>query len=407
MKPSGDWAGFFYHVHPKKFMVIAGEVSGDHRAAELVRALRSASSEYGEEASPTFIGTGLELERAGAKLAIDLTAHAVIGHLDFFRNWRKFMRFFNLMFELALAERPDVFVFVDYSGFNLRFAGKLRARLRARRSGAFNNWNPKLVYYVSPQVWASRAGRVHQIADNIDLMLSIFPFEKEWYARRKPDFPVEFVGYPLLDRYMALSSAAAPTRRQRKEPFVVLLPGSRLKEVERHIPVMIAAARRIQAEQPIRLCMILPNEQLATLARKMIGEQIDIQIRIGGQAEVLPEADLAITKSGSVTMECALFGVPAVVIYITSWLAYQIGRRIVKVRFLAMPNLIADEMVYPELIQDEATGANIARQGLYMLTNAECRGSVRKKLRSVIEKLGEPGASRRAAGHIWNLIKGR
>ena len=100
-----------------------------------------------------------------------------------------------------------------------------------------------------------------------------------------------------------------------------------VKEVERHVPVMVAAARRIQAEQPIRLCMILPNEQLAGLARKLIGDQIDIQIRIGGQAEILPEADLAITKSGSVTMECALFGVPAVVIYITSWLAYQIGRR--------------------------------------------------------------------------------
>jgi lipid-A-disaccharide synthase len=389
-------------------MVIAGEVSGDHRAAELVRALRSASIEYGEEASPTFIGTGPELERAGAEpaMGLDLTAHAVIGPLDLFRSGFKFLRFFDALFKLALKERPDVFIFVDYSGFNLRFAKKLRARLNARRPGSFSNWNPKLIYYVSPQVWASRQGRVHQIAENIDLMLSIFPFEKEWYAQRKPNFPVEFVGYPLLDRHLTLSSAAEPRKRQGKEPFVVLLPGSRLKEVERHIPVMIAAARRIQAEQPIRLCMILPNEKLATLARKMIGEQIDIQIRIGGQAEVLPEADLAITKSGSVTMECALFGVPAVVIYITSWLMYQIARRIVKVRFLAMPNLIADETVYPELIQDEATGANIARQGLYMLTNAECRGSVRKKLRGVIEKLGEPGASRRAAGHIWNLIKG-
>lgn len=387
-------------------MVIAGEVSGDFCAAELVRALRKASADHGEEASPKFIGTGPELERAGAKLAIDLTAHAVIGHLDALLGGFKFYRFLNYLYDLALSERPDVLVFVDYSGFNLRFARKLRARLKASRSGEFSNWDPKFIYYVSPQVWASRAGRVHQIAENIDLMLSIFPFEKEWYAKRKPDFPVEFVGYPLLDKYMALSSAAAPRKRQRKEPFVVLLPGSRLKEVERHIPVMVAAARRIQAEQPIRLCMILPNVQLAGLARKLIGDQIDIQIRIGGQAEILPEADLAITKSGSVTMECALFGVPAVVIYITSWLAYQIGRRIVNVRFLAMPNLIAAETVYPELIQDEATGANIARQSLYMLTNAECRTSVRKKLKGVIESMGEPGATRRAAAHIWKQVKG-
>ncbi len=388
-------------------MILAGEVSGDFRAAELTRALRKAALAHGEEAAPRFIGTGPELERAGAKLALDLTAHAVIGHLDFIRaGVFKFFRFFDQLLELALAERPDVFVFVDYSGFNIRFAKALRRRLNAMRPGAFSHWNPKFVYYVSPQVWASRPARAHVLAENIDLMLSIFPFEKEWYAKRTPKLRVEFVGYPLLDTYLALGAGSDPKRKPKKEPLVVVLPGSRRQEVERHMPVMLDALRRIQAEQPIRVVVVVPTEALAELAKEMIEDRIEVDIQIGTQADILPEADLAITKSGSVTMECALFGVPAVVIYIANWLLYQIGRRIVKVNFLAMPNLIAGEKVYPELIQDEANGPNIARQGLYMLENSEYRESVRRKLAGVIESLGERGASRRAADHIWRLLKG-
>jgi len=388
-------------------MILAGEVSGDYRAAELLRALRKAAVAHGEEAAPTFLGTGPELERAGAKMALDLTSHAVIGHVDFLRSGPfKFFRFMDDLLDLALQERPDVFIFVDYSGFNLRFAKALRRRLNSVAPGSFNNWKPKLVYYVSPQVWASRPGRAQTIADNIDLMLSIFPFEKEWYAKRAPRLKVEFVGYPLLDTYLALGAAAEPRRLKRKEPLVVVLPGSRKHEVERPMQVMLDALRRIQAEQPIRIVMILPNPALAKLAEGMVGGQLEVDVQIGTQGEVLPEADLAITKSGSVTMECALFGVPAVVIYIAHWLLYQIGRRIAKVRFLAMPNLIADEMVYPELLQDDASGVNIARQALYMLENAEYRDSVRRKLAGVIEALGERGASRRAAEHVWNLIKG-
>ena len=387
-------------------MILAGEVSGDFRAAELVRALRKAAVAHGEEAQPDFIGTGPALEKAGARMALDLTAHAVIGHLDFLRGGvSKFFRFFDELLEVALEERPDVVIFVDYSGFNLRFAKALKKRLRSIAPGSFNNWNPKLVYYVSPQVWASRPGRAAQIGANIDLMLSIFPFEKDWYAKRVPHLQVEYVGYPLLDTYLALGAAAESRRQKRKEPLVVVLPGSRRKEVERHVPVMLDALQRIQAEQPIRILMILPNATLAALAKELIGEQIEIEIQIGTQGEALPEADLAITKSGSVTMECALFGVPAVVIYIANWLMYQIGRRIANVRFLAMPNLIADETVYPELIQDEATGANIARQSLYVLENKEYRESVRRKLAGVIKTLGERGASRRAADHIWRLLK--
>jgi lipid-A-disaccharide synthase len=387
-------------------MILAGEVSGDVRAAELVRAVRKASAAHGEEAQPTFLGTGPALEKAGARLILDLTAHAVIGHLDFLRAGAfKFFHFFDQLLDKALQERPDVFVFVDYSGFNLRFAKALRHRVESQAPGSFNNWNPKFVYYVSPQVWASRPGRAAQIEENIDLMLSIFPFEKEWYARRAPRLHVEYVGYPLLDTYLAIGAAGETRRKNRKEPLVVALPGSRHKEVERHVPVMLEALRKIQAEQPIRIVMILPNSSLAEFARELIGDQIEIEIQVGTQGDVLPEADLAITKSGSVTMECALFGVPAVVIYIANWLAYQIGRRIVKVRFLAMPNLIADEMVYPELIQDEATGANIARQSLYMLENSDYRESVRRKLAGVIDALGQRGASRRAADHIWRLLK--
>ncbi|MBI4324712.1 MAG: hypothetical protein HY674_05555, partial [Chloroflexi bacterium] len=186
-------------MRPTSFMLIAGEASGDVLAAELVAALRQELA--GAPFPPQFFGAGGDrMAAAGVELACDLTAHSVIGLWEALRNYRKFKRLFEQLVRLACARQPDAIICVDFSGFNRRLAGAIRRQARARR-GPFGNWHPTIIQYVSPQVWASRPGRAHALAHDVDLLLSIFPFEKPWYALRVPWLRVEFVGHPIMDRF--------------------------------------------------------------------------------------------------------------------------------------------------------------------------------------------------------------
>src|SRR2546428_175990 len=199
-------------MKPKSFMVIAGEASGDLLAAELVNMLRQEfaegdpiiTSDYQPlytSLEPRFFGAGgPRMAAAGVDLAFDMTAHSVIGLSDALKNYFKFRRLFQELYNLALDREPDAIICVDFSGFNLRFAQAIKEYVRAHRDW-FHTWDPKIIKYVSPQVWASREGRVRQMARDFDLLLSIIPFEKEWYAKRVPQLPVEFVGHPIVDRY--------------------------------------------------------------------------------------------------------------------------------------------------------------------------------------------------------------
>ncbi len=393
-------------------MFIAGEASGDLNAAELVWALRekavAGSLDTTAEVqplrtalAPRFFGAGgPKMAAAGVDLAFDLTQHSVIGISDVFKNIFKFRRLFQQLFRLALERQPDVIVGVDYGGFNLRFGRAIKQHIRANRS-RFNNWNPKIVQFVSPQVWASRPGRAHQLADDYDLLLSLFPFEKEWYARRVPKLRVEFVGHPMIGRSLesevqSLKSGSVPT--------VLLLPGSRVDEVRRHLPVVTGAFELLRRDLPgLRAKMVLPNAALLQSV-KSIGLPSGLELQIGDISSALAEADLAITKSGTITMECAAFGVPAVVFYKTSWPTYLIGRQIVSVKYLAMPNLLAGEEIYPEFIQDAATSENIARAALVLLRDESRRAVVKAKLAEVVTSLGGPGAASRAADAILSLM---
>jgi lipid-A-disaccharide synthase len=393
-------------------MLIAGDPSGDLLAAELVGALREqVPAGFVDTApdvqplrtalAPQFFGAGgPNLAAAGVELAFDLTQHAVIGISDVFKNIFQFRRLFQQLFRLALERRPDVILGVDYGGFNLRFGRAIRQYVRAHRS-LFNNWNPKIVQFVSPQVWASRPARAYQLADNYDLLLSIFPFEKEWYARRVPKLRVEFVGHPMIGRSLksevqGLKSGAAPV--------VVLLPGSRADEVRRHLPVVTGAFELLRRELPgLRAKMVLPNDALLQSV-KASGPPSGLELQVGGISAALADADLAITKSGTITMECAMLGVPAVVFYKTSWPTYLIGRQIVNVKYLAMPNLLAGEEIYPEFIQDAATGESIAGAALALLRDETRRAVVKTKLAGVVASLGGPGAASRAAAAIADLL---
>ena len=380
---------------PLKIMLIAGEPSGDQLAAELVVALRAELERRFPGRPVEFFGAGgPKMAAAGVGLAIDLTEHSVIGLIEVLKNYFKFRRFFHQLLDLAEERRPDVVIGIDYGGFNLRFAKALKAQA---------GWKPKLVQYVSPQVWASRAGRARTIAETHDLLLSIFPFEKDWYAARHPSLKVQFVGHPAVDRF-AKSEIRRSKAEGNQKQRVLLLPGSRTSELKRHLPVMLPAAKDLQ-RGGCEISMVLPNEALLAIALPFLkAADCTLEIHTGGLAAELSRADLAIASTGTVTMECAFFGLPTVALYKTSWSTYQIGKRIVTVKYLAMPNILADEVVFPEFVQHDATPENIAGAALELLRNDRRRAAVKESLAEIIRSLGEPGAARRAAAAVADLL---
>ena len=402
-------------MKPKTFMLIAGEASGDLLASELVTALR------GQLPNAQFFGAGgPKMSAAGVDLAFDMTQHSVIGITDVLKNILKFRRLFNQLLALAIERKPDVVIGVDYGGFNLRFGQAVKAYIR---DNPFSKWNPKIVQFVSPQVWASRPGRADKLARDYDLLLSIFPFEKAWYAQRVPKLRVEFVGHPMIGRFA--NDDLPATRRASKtgssrgneaqienksepphvgcySPKILLLPGSRKSELQRHLPVMLAALKTIQEKLPAaKAKMVLPNPTLVALAKSL---GADVEIQIGELPWALGEADVAIASTGTVTMECAFFGVPTVTLYKTSWLTYQIAKRIVTVKSLTMPNLLAGEPVYPEFVQHDATPENLSRAALEFLQDETRRVQIKAQLAKIIKSLGEPGAPKRAAEAVLSLF---
>ncbi len=237
------------------------------------------------------------------------------------------------------------------------------------------------------------------MARDFDLLLCLFPFEKDWYARHIPNFHVEFVGHPMFDRY------PAPVRKSTPLPTVLLLPGSRRAELKRHLPVILGAANLIAAKLPVKFKLVAPSEELAAMVRGFrtdAGPEIEIQI--GQLAEALSEATIAIASTGTVTLECAYFGVPTVALYKTSLQTYLIAKQVVTVKYLSMPNILADEPLFPEFIQHQATAANLAGAALGLLANPARRAEIQAKLARVIASLGGPGAARRAAGAILKLV---
>jgi len=396
-------------MNPKTFMLIAGEASGDLLAAELVSALLAASKRSEDGRAPQFFGAGgPKMAEAGMELAFDLTKHSVVGFSDVLVNYFKFRRLFNQLHALAIERQPDAIIGVDYGGFNLRFGHAIKQYIR---ENPFSKWNPKIIQFVSPQVWASRPGRAKLLAADYDLLLSIFPFEKEWYAKRAPKLRVEFVGHPMIGRFT--NDDLRFSRREseimsitNQKPQILLLPGSRRSELKRHLPVMLDALELIRGKLPsAKAKMVLPNPALKELADKLSASPPNVEIQVGDLPRALAQADIAIASTGTVTMECAFFSVPTVTLYKTSWSTYQIGKFIVNVNWLTMPNILADEMVFPEFIQNDATPENLAGAALELLQDEPLRQKIKSQLAKIISSLGEPGASRRAATAILSLFK--
>jgi len=349
-------------------MFIAGEASGDAHAAELIKALRVQAPDVN-----VFGAGGPKMKAAGMELLLDLTEHAVVGLVEVLKNYGKFRRIFWDLVRKAETRKPDAVVLVDFPGFNLRFAAQMKKR------------GIKVIYYISPQLWAWHANRAKQIQRDVDLMLTIFPFEKDWYAKHAPKLRVEFVGHPFAERIQESDVAG-----RKPENLILLLPGSREREVAKIFPIM---ARVVDQMPPdLKFVAAAVNARSAAMMKHP-----EVMVEVGNAHDLMQRAVLAITASGTATMECAFFGCPMIVVYKVNWLTYLIGRMLVTVNWLAMPNVIAGREVVPEYIQHNAKPDMIARRVLELLQDAYRREAMRQELAAVVKSLGGAGASEHAA----------
>lgn len=360
-------------------MFIAGEASGDAHAAELIKALRAQAPDV-----KIFGAGGPKMKAAGMELLLDLTEHAVVGLVEVLKNYGNFRRIFWDSVREAEKRRPDAVVLVDFPGFNLRFAAQMKQR------------GIKVIYYISPQLWAWHASRAKQIERDVDLMLTIFPFEKAWYAEHAPKLRVEFVGHPFAE-----SMRDEGGGMKREEKLILLLPGSREREVQKIWPIMAKVVDSMPHD--VKFVAAAVNDEMAS----MMMHHPHVEVEVGKAQEWMERATLAITASGTATMECAFYGCPMIVVYKVNWLTYLVGRMVVTVHWLAMPNVIANRPIVPEFIQHDARPDRIAATARELLENTSKREAMQRELASVVGSLGGAGASQRAAQMVLEAIAGK
>ena len=364
-------------------LVIAGEVSGDQRAAELIRAVRTRRPDV------RFWGIGgPEMRAAGATTRHDIREMAVMGVVEVLRRYFFFRRVFNEMVAAAEAERPDAVLLVDYPGFNLRFAAQMKRR------------GIKVIYYICPQVWAWHRARIPKMAQIVDRLLAIFPFEPAVFAGTR--LKVAFVGHPLVDAAQRARTAPPQTLPWQGAPPIALLPGSRRQEIERILPSLLQAAVLIQKQKPgASFILAAPSESVAKIVRAKLaalgGGPAHCELVVDQTREVLRQARAALVASGTATLETALMDCPMLVVYRTSLPTYLIGRQLISVSHIGMVNLIAGRTICPEFIQHDATPENLAAGLLPLLDDTPARATQLAGLAEVAAKLGAPGAAGRAA----------
>ena len=365
---------------------VAGEVSGDAHGAKLLQALHDRRPES------AFHGRGGPRRRALAGDGLeDWTEEAaVVGLWEVLKKYG----YFRAQFARVLAEiehlRPDAVVLIDYPGFNLRLAKELRRRRLPL----------KILYYISPQVWAWNRGRIPRMARWLDLMICIFPFEPTLYE----PFGLRsvFAGHPLID------ALAAEPSYPREPDLVGLFPGSRTREVRKIFPVMLAAARRMRAARPeLRFATAAPSERLAaelSALRAAAGWQEDeLPVGVRDSRRLMARSAVGMVASGTATVEAASLGMPLVIVYKVAALTYAVGRAVVKVPFLGMINLLAGREIAREFLQGAARPGPIAEAALRLL-DGEPRQQQLADLQEVVQRLGGGGAAERAAGAVLDVL---
>jgi lipid-A-disaccharide synthase len=371
-------------------MIVAGEASGDLHGANLVRAM--------DKLSPglSFFGIGgSRMRAAGVDTLVDASEMAVVGLIEVIAHFDVISRAYLTLKKIISSNPPDLLILIDYPDFNLRIAGL------AKRAGV------PVLYYISPQVWAWRVGRVKKIARVVDRMAVVFPFEVPFYE--KEGVPVSFVGHPLVDTVsptMSRDEARMQFGLDDRRRTVGLFPGSRHGEIKRLLPTILAAAKLLN-ERFDDLQFILPLASSLTLAdinHYLDSSGLSVTVIEGKGYDVMQVCDAIITVSGTVTLEIALMAVPMVIIYRVSPLTYAIGVRLIKVDHIGICNIVAGERVVRELLQHDAEPVRIADEISHILTDPDYAAGIRRKLSRVKEKLGSGGGAARAAGLALEMI---
>ena len=376
-----------------KLAIVAGEASGDLHASEVVRELKLL-----DPALQTFGIGGDFLAREGMGILHHAREMGIVGLFNVIRHLGMFRRILNEMTEAIAREKPDAVMLVDYPDFNLRLARRCKAM------------GLRVIYYISPQVWAWRRGRVKQIGRVVDRMLVIFPFEEDFY--RQHNVPVTYVGHPLIDEMAPLtrrdrepSPSGEGGRRPDEGMRIALLPGSRRHEVRTLLPPMLDAVSILKNEREVDAFIIqAPTISSAELLGVMQEARGFVRIVPHDRGEALSGADVALSSSGTATLECAIVGVPVIVMYRLSSPTHWLAQRLVKLRHFSLVNIIAGKNVVPELLQEHVNGERIAREVRKLLEPAE-NARVRGELAAVTGKLGTSGASRRAAEAIMSTVR--
>lgn len=362
-------------------MLSCGEASGDLYAASLTRELTAFAP-----GTEVFGFGGARLAAAGGELIGDYTRFAVTGFTEALAVVPRSLRMIRQLAAEAAARRPDVFVAIDFPDFNFRLLPKIHAL------------GIPIVYYISPQVWAWRAGRIDVLRRYVTKMLVIFPFEQEIYEKAR--VPVEFVGHPLVDLARPSEPREAWLGRiglDPSRPVVALLPGSRPNEVGRLLPVLAEAVPIVTARVPGVQFVVARAPALGDAAFARLDGRANVRIVTGDTDNALAAADAVVTASGTATVQTALHGAPMVIVYRLSGVDYAMGRLFVKLANYGMVNLIAGRTIVPELIQDACTPARVAEELVPLLVDDARSARVRADLADVRARLGGPGASRRAA----------
>jgi lipid-A-disaccharide synthase len=369
----------------KRIYIIAGEASGDLHGGNLVRAL---FQEAGARTLHVRAWGGDRMAAAGAELVKHYRDLAFMGFTQVVMNLRTILKNIELCKQDITAFKPDLLVLIDYPGFNLRIAEWAHAQ------------GIPVHYYIGPQVWAWKKGRVHTIKRVVDRSYVILPFEKPWYARYGVE--VDFVGHPLLDAIEQEGrSTLKPLPGADDRPMVALLPGSRRQELARMLPKMVAVSRRFPQ---YRFVMAAAPALPAELYTSAIGDA-PITLVTGRTYDVLRSARAALVTSGTATLETALFGVPEVVCYSGSALNVWIAKRLVDIRFISLVNLIMDREVVRELIQSDLTVNNLSAELEQLMSEGPYRTRMLADLEALRQCLGGPGASAKVASELWKSLR--
>ena len=373
-----------------KILISAGEASGDIHAAAVTAALKQIDS------SVEVFGMGGDaLRAAGGEVLFDIKDHGVMGFVEVIKKLPDLFKLRSDFARVMDERKPDCLVVVDYPGFNMKLA-----------KVAHDKGIP-VVSYIAPSAWAWNKGRAKNVAKIVDKVACIFPFEYDVYE--EAGAPVEFVGHPLLDIVhptMERAEAEAWAGKEAGHPLVLLMPGSRLMEIEKMLPTLLEGAKLLKKQLP-EVQFAMPRAgtiPLELLQSKIKASGLEIKITEGHNYDLFSVADLALATSGTVTLEAALCGLPSVIVYRTSALNAFIARRVINIPNIGLPNIVAGRQILPELLQEDFTPANVAKTAVELLA-PERRPQLEADLAFMKARLGEPGAVKRVAQLILRIAE--